>query len=158
MTPNELLLWLSARKEGSWLQFRTAVDALELAERADAPEEDAALPLHQRIRYNLERLGHLEFDAAGCEDGWRVVPPALAISQYGNKTTGVLCGARTPKLLERIERAAGGLTFERVPAETARMLFVCAELMTNRLQDSRTRRVFSVNSIPLRRYCLASLR
>jgi hypothetical protein len=115
MTPNELLLWLSARKEGSWLQFRTAVDSLELAERANAPEEDASLPVHQRIRYNLERLGHLEFDASGCEDGWRVVPPALAISQYANKTTGVLCGARTPKLLERIERAANGLTFERVP-------------------------------------------
>jgi hypothetical protein len=116
MTPNELLLWLSARKEGSWLQFRTAVDALELGEGADAPEEDASLPVHQRIRYNLERLGHVEFDAAGCEDGWRVVPPALAVSQYANEMTGVLCGARTPKLLERIERALSGLTLERVPA------------------------------------------
>jgi hypothetical protein len=114
MTPNELLLWLSARKQGSWPQFRGAVETLDLANSADE-EQDMSLPLHQRIRFNLERLGHLEFGAAECENGWRVVPPTLALSQHDNGVTGVLCGARTPKLVDGIERAAGGLSFERAP-------------------------------------------
>ncbi|MBZ5687401.1 MAG: hypothetical protein LAP86_20475 [Acidobacteriia bacterium] len=116
MTPNELLVWISGRQEGSWAQFRGAVEALEL-DRAGDDTEDGSLPLHQRVRFNLERLGHVEFDAAGCEDGWRVVPPVLAISGYGGEARGVLCGARTPKLLEKIEREANGLTFERMPEE-----------------------------------------
>ena len=113
MTPNELLLWMSARKEGSWVQFRSAVETLDLAEYAEKGEEDISLPLHQRIRYNLERLGHAEFDAVGCEDGWRVVPPVLALSDHGGKVTGVLCGARTPKLMERFGRAGTGLALEQ---------------------------------------------
>jgi hypothetical protein len=113
MTPNELLLWMSAREEGSWVQFRSAVETLELAEFAEKGEEDVSLPLHQRVRYNLERLGHVEFDVAGCEDGWRVVPPVLALCDHGSKVTGVLCGARTRKLMERFARAGSGLTLEQ---------------------------------------------
>jgi hypothetical protein len=114
MTPNELLLWLSARKQGSWLQFRGAVDTLELANSSDEEGQDTLLPMHQRVRFNLERLGHLEFDVAECENGWRVVPPVLSLSQHDNGVTGVLCGARTPKLIDRIERAAGPLCYERI--------------------------------------------
>ncbi|MCU1338044.1 MAG: hypothetical protein JWO19_3625 [Bryobacterales bacterium] len=113
MTPNELLLWMSARNEGSWVQFRSAVETLDLAEFAEKGEEDVSLPLHQRVRYNLERLGHVEFDVAGCEDGWRVVPPVLALCDHGSKVTGVLCGARTRKLMERFARAGSGLTLEQ---------------------------------------------
>jgi hypothetical protein len=115
VTPNELLLWLSARKQGSWPQFRGAVETLDLTDSADEEEQDTSLPLHQRVRFNLERLGHVEFDAAECEDGWRVVPPTLALCQRGNGVTGVLCGARTPQLMDRVERAADGLSFERTP-------------------------------------------
>lgn len=114
MTPNELLLWLSARKEGSWPQFRGAIDRLELANSDGEAEQDTPLPLHQLIRFNLERLGHVEFDAAECEDGWRVVPPTLSLSQHNTGVTGVLCGARTPKLVESIQRAAAGLSFQQV--------------------------------------------
>jgi hypothetical protein len=113
MTPNELLLWLSARREGSWPQFRAAVERLDLANAADESEQDTPLPLHQRVRFNLERLGHVEFGAAECEDGWRVVPPSLALCQHDNTVIGVLCGARTPKLMESVERAARELSFER---------------------------------------------
>lgn len=113
MTPNELLLWMSARKEGSWVQFRSAVETLDLAESAESGEEDISLPLHQRIRYNLERLGHAEFNVAGCEDGWRIVPPVLALSDDAGKVTGILCGARTTSLIERITSAAEGLELER---------------------------------------------
>jgi hypothetical protein len=113
MTPNELLLWLSARKEGSWRQFRTAVEALDLADSDEEGEENGSLRLHLRIQLNLSRLGHVEFNAAECENGWRVVPPALALSQRNGHITGVLCGARTPKLLERIERSASGMRWDR---------------------------------------------
>lgn len=113
MTPNELLLWLSARKEGSWPQFRGAVETLDIGNTDDEEEKDTSLPIHQRVRFNLERLGHVEFDAAECEDGWRVVPPALALCHHDDGVTGVLCGARTPKLLATIEQAASQLSFER---------------------------------------------
>lgn len=113
MTPNELLLWMSARKQGSWVQFRSAVETLDLAESAERGEEDLSLPLHQRIRYNLERLGHVEFDAGECEGGWRAAPPMLALSDHSGMATGVLCGARTPKVVERFERAGGGVQLER---------------------------------------------
>ena len=115
MTSNELLLWLSARKEGSWPQFRGAVEALNLADATGEPEEGSPLPIHQRLRFNLERLAHVEFDAAGCENGWRVVPPTLAVFGHVSGFTGVLCGARTLRLVEHIERAGGAVTTERVP-------------------------------------------
>lgn len=77
MTANELLLWLSAHKQGSWPQFRGAVEEFDLAQDDSQAADDGALPLHQRVQQNLERLGHVEFDAAGCENGWRIVPPVL---------------------------------------------------------------------------------
>jgi hypothetical protein len=113
VTPNELLLWLTARNAGSWAQFRGAVENLDLASSGAEPEEDAALPIHQRVRFNLERLGHIEFRSEESLEGWRVVPPTLALLQYDGRTTAVLCGARTLPLLERIQRAARDLAFER---------------------------------------------
>ena len=112
MTTNELLLWLSARKQGSWPQFRGAIERLDLTESEEAGE-DTALPLHQRVRFNLERLGHVEFDTAGCEDGWRVVPPTFAVFQNETGCTGVYCGVRTPSLLRMIGQP-NGMQAERV--------------------------------------------
>ena len=77
-TPERGLYGFSARKEGSWPQFRAAVERLDVADTTDEAEQDARLPLHQRVRFNLVRLGHVEFGAADCEEGWRVVPPSLA--------------------------------------------------------------------------------
>ncbi len=131
MTPNELLLWLSARKDGSWPQFRGAVEALDLAS-TDGEEQDTPLPLHQRVRFNLERLGHVEFDVAECENGWRVVPPALALSQHDDETIGVLCGARTPKLLNRLAQAAGAISFEEA-AQTD-----CPDIVRMRAREAKS--------------------
>ncbi|MGH9640565.1 MAG: hypothetical protein ACRD3Y_10915, partial [Bryobacteraceae bacterium] len=111
MSPNELLLWLSARKEGSWRQFRAAIERLDLAD--EAADQGSSLPLHLRIYLNLQRLAHVEFNSAGQERDWRVVPPVLAISSHQNRATGVLCGARTPRLLQKVEEAANGLALER---------------------------------------------
>jgi hypothetical protein len=110
MTPNELLLWLSARKEGSWRQFRTAIERLDFV---DEVPYGAPLALHLRVYLNLERLAHVEFSSAGTEKDWRVVPPVLALCRHKNHVTGILCGARTPMLLKKFEEAANGLPWER---------------------------------------------
>lgn len=115
MTVNELLLWLSARKHGSWPQFRAAVEELDLTAPSGVTGEDRALSLHQQIRFNLERHAHVEFNARECVNGWRVVPPILALSEDAGKSIGVLCGARTSKLLHELNRVAGILKCERIP-------------------------------------------
>ena len=88
MSANALLLWMSARREGSWQQFRTAVEELHLGESNDLEGEgdDApdqfALPLYQTLRFNLQRLGHAEFFAGAGNSDWRVTPPSLAVTQH----------------------------------------------------------------------------
>ena len=105
MKPNELLFWLSARREGSWQQFRAAVEELHATEsdseeNGDVTPDEGEFPLHQRLRLNLERLGHVEFFARGCERGWRVVPPTLAVHPFSGGVRAILCGARSPALYE----------------------------------------------------------
>ena len=117
MKPNELLLWLSARREGSWQQFRAAVEELHSTE-GDSESDGSAIPgegefpLHQQLRLDLERLGHAEFFACGCEKGWRVAPPTLAAHPVSGGVRAVLCGARSPALRERALRVG-----ERVGCE-----------------------------------------
>jgi hypothetical protein len=60
----------------------------------------------------LERLAHVEFFAAGCEEGWRIAPPTLAAHSVSSGVRGVLCGARSPALRERIVLAAEKLSCE----------------------------------------------
>jgi hypothetical protein len=139
MTTNELLFWLSARKEGSWPQFRTVIEALDLAAGVEATEEDASLAFHQRVRFNLERLGHVEFSANQCKKGWRVVPPVLALCQDEVKAIGILCGARTPKLLDRVERAANELDIERTPLGNCPDVFRIRALEAEKLIEGAER-------------------
>ena len=82
---NRLLLWMSARTEGSWSQFRSAVEELRVSEGEDAiaPEsadgsDQYALPIYQAVRLNMQRLGHVEFFSGAGDSGWRVTPPTLA--------------------------------------------------------------------------------
>lgn len=118
MKENELLLWLSARREGSWRQFRVAVEELCLAEDVEGSlgelAEEEEFPLHQHLRLNLERLAHVEFFASECEDGWRVAPPTLAVSRMDGGWMGILCGARSDRLCERFAKAAEALRFEAI--------------------------------------------
>ena len=113
MSLDRLLLWLSAKGQGSWSQFRGAVEALcveqdyEVLEITDNIERDGSngsdLPVYQRCRFALQRLGHVEFFSNGAERGWRVVPPAVALLS-NDSGEGVLCGARFSGLLERLDR------------------------------------------------------
>lgn len=116
MTPNELLLWLSARTNGSWVQFRAAIENLELVD-LDEAEQGVSFPLYQRVRFNLERMGHVEFDTEGCENGWRVVPPALAVSITKKEAIGILCGARSPKQLAALRENFANTSVNFIPCQ-----------------------------------------
>ena len=103
MIANELLLWMSARCEGSWQQFRAAVDELRASFEDNANDDEMGeFPTHQRLRQSLDCLGHTEFFAQECEGGWRVAPPTLAVRKAGSQVIGFLCGARSTELLQRV--------------------------------------------------------
>src|SRR5437762_3330585 len=108
MSANSLLLWMSARGQVSWQQFRAAVEELHLDEsEATLGEDDEvrdqfALPLYQALRLNLQRLGHAEFFAGAADADWRVSPPTLAVTGLAHEWRGILIGARSLKLIERV--------------------------------------------------------
>lgn len=137
MSANALLLWMSARREGSWQQFRTAVEELHLGESNDLEGEgdDApdqfALPLYQTLRFNLQRLGHAEFFAgAGGDADWRVTPPSLAVTHHPRGWLGIVAGARSPTLLRRLHAAAGTANLETLafPAYPDQILVTAGDL------------------------------
>ena len=113
MSANSLLFWMSARREGTWQQFRAAVEELHLPESEIESEveeregRDGRYELHQDLRFNLQRLGHAEFFSGAGEMGWRVTPPCLAISQQSRGSLGVVTGARSRNLLGRLTSTAG---------------------------------------------------
>ena len=113
MRLDHLLLWLSAKGSGSWSQFRGAVEGLlanQTNESRDSDEEKAdsganhsVLPVHQQIRFELQRLGHVEFSWNEQGQGsWRVVPPTIALLP-NRRDKGILCGARSPDLIARLD-------------------------------------------------------
>ena len=113
MKLDHLLLWLSAKGNGSWSQFRGAVEARladQTSESRDSDEEKAGsgsdhseLPVHQRTCLELQRLGHVEFSWNEQGQGsWRVVPPTIALLP-NRQDKGILCGARSPELSARLD-------------------------------------------------------
>jgi hypothetical protein len=108
MSANALILWMSARRQGSWQRFRTAVEELHFnvsdatgREDDDLPDQ-LALPLYQELRLNFQRVGHAEFFAGAGGVDWRVTPPTFAITQTNHGWLGVFVGARSSKLLQRL--------------------------------------------------------
>ena len=107
-----LLLWLSAKGQGSWSQFRGAVEELCIEQEYDTPEttddldragvNGSDLPLYQWTRFALQRLGHVEFFSTGTDHDWRVVPPVVALLP-SQPSEGILCGARSSGLLKRLD-------------------------------------------------------
>jgi hypothetical protein len=111
---DRMLLWLSAKGQGSWPQFRGAVEAFDLqpdVEDGSYSDTGSDLPVYQEARFALQRLGHAEFYSGEAENGWRIVPPTVAIHKAAG-TEGVLCGARLPVLLDRLA-ADSDLAMER---------------------------------------------
>lgn len=112
MSLDHLLLWLSAKGAGSWPQFRAAVEELHVQPKGGAPDDPGAidrsgsdLPVYHEVRFALQRLGHVEFRASQGEPAWRVVPPSVAFLP-GASARGLLCGARSATLLERLHGVA----------------------------------------------------
>jgi hypothetical protein len=58
------------------------------------------------LRLNLQRLAHAEFFSGAAGSDWRVAPPTLAVTDHEQGLVGVLAGARSGKLLQRIDAAA----------------------------------------------------
>jgi hypothetical protein len=108
VSADALLFWMSARRQGSWQQFRTAVEELHVGESNnlggeddDAPDQ-FALSLYQTLRFNLQRQGHAEFFSGAGDGDWRVTPPSLAVTRHSRGWLGIFVGARSPVLLERL--------------------------------------------------------
>ena len=118
MSANDLLIWMSARVEGSWQQFRSAVEALRIEGGGDDSNEagedttDSDLPLYQAIRLGLERLAHVEFTSVPSDRRWCVVPPTLAITRSGHQYVGILCGARAPGLRASLLQLSGNVSVD----------------------------------------------
>jgi hypothetical protein len=127
MSANNLLIWMSARGQGSWSQFRAAVEELHIAEEENygpaVDEEEssaqASLPLHQALRLNLQRFAHAEFFAGANGDDWRVTPPSLSVIQRKDHWLAFVSGARSDQLLDRLNSAAGALDIEATPLENS---------------------------------------
>ena len=136
MSANDLLIWMSARVEGSWPQFRSAVEGLHVDEDAgDSSEagEDATpsdLPLYQAVRLGLERLAHVEFTSVASARRWRVVPPTLATIHSGDECVGILCGARSPCLHTSLLQLSGKVSVDWQPAPGMpdRIRLVCRDI------------------------------
>jgi hypothetical protein len=118
MSANALLFWMSARRQGSWQQFRTAVEELHVdesndleGEAEDAPDQ-FALKLYWTLRLNLQRLGHAEFSAGAGDAGWRVTPPSLAVTRHARGWLGIVVGARSRTLLQRLHAVVGTANLE----------------------------------------------
>jgi hypothetical protein len=116
MNLDRLLLWLSARGQGSWSTFRAGVEELcndqtdTLPGESDDEGERSAdagsdLPIYQRARFVLQRLGHVEFYTPGAENGWRAVPSIVAFPTDASEM-GILCGARSPTLIESLHQCS----------------------------------------------------
>ena len=111
MSLDHLLLWLSAKGAGSWPQFRAAVEELHV-QRQSSPSDNSGgdrsgsdLPVYHEVRFALQRLGHVEFRVGDAGHAWRVVPPSVAFMPAAS-ARGLLCGARSVALLERLHAVA----------------------------------------------------
>lgn len=97
MSGELLLHWLSHLGEGTWRKFRDAVASML------PPEEDGGAKFVYWSN-RLEELGHVDFFVDGSQR-WRVRQPMLAgvCSLHGE---AVLCGARSPHIVQTLEAAA----------------------------------------------------
>ncbi len=117
MDGNELLLALSAMKRGSWYQFRQFVNASDLNCRGNRPTESTEdsgddSSVYRALRSNLQRLSHVEFFESGCERGWRVTPPVIAVHEHNGESRAILTGARADALIYQLLDCSFGANIE----------------------------------------------
>ncbi len=133
MNANHLLFWASALGHGSWRQFKSAVERLHLEDRQREEEEDQKdFPLYQQVRFNLQRLGHVEFNTE--EGDWRVVPPVFAVVQQKDRVRAVLCGARSERLLAGIREVGSDLTLSQTPYDLCPDIVCLEDIDSGRIE------------------------
>jgi hypothetical protein len=95
------------------------LDELSLSSNSDVGEDSddtridmQTFPIYHRIRQNLERLGHAEFFRGDFPNGWRIVPPILASGSNEDQYVGILCGARTDQIMNRISAFSADISIE----------------------------------------------
>ena len=138
MNANHLLFWASALGSGSWHQFKCAVERLQLEDRQQEEEEDQkGFPLYQQARFNLQRLGHVEFN--GQEADWQVVPPLFAIVQRGGQARAVLCGARSEPFLARVREAVSSLSLLETPCDACPDIICLEDRESDRMETTAER-------------------
>jgi hypothetical protein len=117
-----LLEYLSELGCGSWREFKQALSTSEAA--ADTPAVWVAR--------DLAALGHLEVQPETRE--WSVCPPSLVQLPIPSKSaTAVLCGARSPKFLARVNAQSeqfGGRLEYSIEGVVARMSFELEDAAT----------------------------
>jgi hypothetical protein len=147
MNTDALLFWLSARREGSWRQFKAAAEELNDAGDA-ASETEAGLQVHQRMRFDFDCLAHVEFFARDCETGWRVAPPTLAAHSHGGRARAILCGARSTELVERVvqDGQACGCEVRIEPGEPAVISLISADTAPLATTARRARVLFQADA------------
>ena len=87
--------------EGTWESFKNAVH--ELAD-PEEKEEDILRNLIRQTRFRLSDIGSVDF-LVEKRRRWQVIEPVLA-SFAETPERAVLCGGRSPALVEQLERAA----------------------------------------------------
>lgn len=106
MSGNNLLYWLSVSKSGSWQQFKSAVERLNVFSihqmDESATHENRGNQTYNIIRINFERLGHAEFFSKSHAFDWTVCPPTLAGNRDEDDYSAVLAGARSLAQLQKI--------------------------------------------------------
>lgn len=115
---------MSARGQGSWAQFRAAVEELHLGDDRESAggsdvediADESGLPLYHALRLNLQRLGHAEFGAGAEDNDWRVAPPCLAVTSQPFGWRGVLAGARSRELLARVMKNGESADLAQLPS------------------------------------------
>ncbi len=106
MSLDSLLLLLSAKCEGSWAQFRAAVEALHVPENTgdasvcDGQTPRDGFPIYRQVQFALNALCHVEFST---ERVARASPVIAATDYADGRALGILCGERTPGLLQKLQ-------------------------------------------------------
>jgi hypothetical protein len=106
---NLLLNYLTELGHGAWSHFRQALENL-------ADDED---DLYRTVKARqLSMLGHIEFAFDG-DLRWAVCEPTIAWLAYNDRISGVLCGARSPQLLNTLQRQCEALNgrYEQMPQD-----------------------------------------
>ena len=99
---NDLLTWISFKHSGSLAMLRHRADNI-----------------YKEARWNLSKLGHVEFGNAAKPHEWRVTRPVLAMSATCSTHEAIVCGARLPRLLDRLRNVFGDKNVDEELQEAA---------------------------------------